>query len=110
MSAHRPNQKWNDLRYKFKLSREQYEAMVEQQEGKCLICQKPTEKLNVDHDHSCCPGRKTCGKCVRGLLCKDCNTTLGHHEWALRQLTAEKGANWVVGVVRYLTKKGGPNG
>jgi hypothetical protein len=34
--------------------------------------------LAVDHDHNCCPSKKTCGKCIRGLLCMDCNRGLGY--------------------------------
>ena len=34
----------------------------------------------VDHDHDCCsnPNRKTCGNCIRGILCPKCNLGLGH--------------------------------
>ena len=36
---------------------------------------KPT---HIDHDHACCPKKAmSCGKCVRGVLCRDCNIMLG---------------------------------
>src|SRR4029077_2130187 len=33
--------------------------------------------LAVDHDHNCCPGAHSCGKCIRGILCGTCNSALG---------------------------------
>ncbi|MEU0663871.1 endonuclease VII domain-containing protein [Streptomyces lavendulocolor] len=49
--------------------------------GTCAICGRPDGEgraLSVDHDHGCCPeGDRTCGKCVRGLVCGACNHGLG---------------------------------
>jgi hypothetical protein len=44
-----------------------------------LICnlEFPGGKFNVDHDHSCCNGETTCGRCVRGILCSGCNGGIG---------------------------------
>ncbi len=57
----------------------QYDAILESQGGVCAICEEPPggdgrfRRLSVDHDHACCSGKKSCGKCVRGLLCRPCN-------------------------------------
>ena len=33
--------------------------------------------LVVDHDHGCCPFTRSCGRCVRGLICVNCNSAEG---------------------------------
>ena len=61
------------LRYKFGMSQAEYDAMVEQQGGKCAICRNghcgSGGCLHVDHCH------KT--GTIRGLLCGKCNTAVG---------------------------------
>jgi hypothetical protein len=59
-----------------------YNEMWEAQGGKCAACDRPEAecgkyRLAVDHDHSCCSGKRSCGKCIRGLLCSACNMALG---------------------------------
>lgn len=62
------------------ISLAQYDALLLKQSGGCAICGEQCSsgrRLAVDHDHACCPGMKTCGKCVRGLLCGQCNQGIG---------------------------------
>lgn len=61
------------LKNEYGISVEQYEELMIAQLGKCAICKKdcPTgNSLSVDHHHES-------GK-VRGLLCRNCNSALGH--------------------------------
>jgi hypothetical protein len=60
----------------YRLTLEDFTEMHSLQKGKCLIC-KRGKKLIVDHDHACCPGKISCGNCVRGLICFRCNSLLG---------------------------------
>jgi hypothetical protein len=64
----------------YSLSQERYAAILDAQEAACAVCREPDatgRDLAVDHDHRCCPGPRSCGKCVRGLLCGRCNLGLG---------------------------------
>ena len=63
-----------------RLTPAQYDAMVEAQGGTCAGCGRGDQMLHIDHAHDCPAGhseRQTCPRCRRGLLCADCNHTLG---------------------------------
>jgi len=82
------------LKSVYKLTAELLNQKMLDQDYKCAICKSPfipesesevsrfvppNAKVGwmVDHDHSCCSGRRTCGQCVRDILCPDCNHVLG---------------------------------
>lgn len=72
--------KKNHLWSKYRLRPEDYYMRLEAQGFCCAICGESEDRktLVVDHDHSCCPSKeKTCGKCIRALICSDCNLGLG---------------------------------
>jgi hypothetical protein len=57
--------------------------MLADQQGLCANpnCQNGPpagRRLYVDHDHGHCPGKRSCGNCIRGLLCPSCNFALGN--------------------------------
>lgn len=67
---------------RYGLTLERYEQMLADQAGKCAVCgtdepggQRGT--WHIDHDHGCCAGGYSCGRCVRGLLCNNCNVAAG---------------------------------
>jgi hypothetical protein len=49
-------------------------------EAWCFICRSKVPAVVFDHDHSCCDGNYSCGKCLRGTLCHAHNIALGHYE------------------------------
>ena len=73
----------NQLKVLYNLTREQYDDLLSRQNNKCAICLSEFSDRRVpfvDHDHSCCKGNKSCGNCVRGLLCNLCNRALGYFQ------------------------------
>lgn len=63
-----------NLKNRFNMSLEDYDTMLEQQNGCCKICGTnvpgPKGRFVVDHNHST--------QEVRGLLCWSCNVGIGH--------------------------------
>lgn len=78
---------WRRMRYCYGLTPEVFGSILESQGGGCAICGAPEPTVRrtdlsaarwaVDHDHSCCAGNRSCGSCVRGILCHACNGALG---------------------------------
>jgi hypothetical protein len=44
--------------------------------GRCHVPFKDSKDTHLDHDHACCPGGRSCGSCVRGVICFTCNHQL----------------------------------
>lgn len=66
----------------FNLSSDMYRRILDAQGGGCAVCGGGPgvagRSFHVDHDHSCCPeSGRSCGNCIRGLLCNNCNTAVG---------------------------------
>jgi hypothetical protein len=70
---YKESRRWRYIRYRYGVSKEQWQETFAIQEGKCAICgthQSEIKKtLDTDHDH-------VTGK-FRGLLCSRCNMKLG---------------------------------
>lgn len=72
------------------LSLPRYVEMLVAQNFRCALCKlvemtshrrtNGGKRLCIDHDHKCCPGAYSCGRCVRGLLCDFCNLVVGRFE------------------------------
>ncbi|MFB9248541.1 endonuclease domain-containing protein [Sphaerisporangium melleum] len=62
----------------------------------CAAC-GATSNLKIDHDHTCCPAERSCGRCVRGYLCHECNTAEGLLK------TPERAASLAVYMAKFTT-------
>jgi hypothetical protein len=77
------------------ISLEQFQSLLSIQDYRCLICQTDImdSPRHIDHDHACCPGLYSCGRCIRGILCPGCNKGLGHFDDSPELL--EEAANYL---------------
>jgi hypothetical protein len=70
------NRTWRLKRYG--LTPERFQAMLEAQDYACAMCHEP---FGEDQRIACCPDNKrSCGRCVRALLCLRCNFIVGYVE------------------------------
>lgn len=83
----RESRKKSNRKYRissYGLTPESFNLLVHVQKNACGMCHEPFEEgelIHVDHDHACCGVKnRSCGECIRGLLCHTCNIALGHIE------------------------------
>lgn len=68
----------NYLKQNYNLDIDDFDRMSK---NGCQICgEVPEVNYHVDHDHACCPGNGSCGKCVRGVVCVRCNMLVDKYE------------------------------
>lgn len=66
---------------------EDWTAIFTAQGGRCYLCRDPLEvqenglkrgeNVHIEHDHRCCPTKRSCARCRRGLSCPRCNLLIG---------------------------------
>lgn len=67
--------------WRMSLTRDQYLRLME--ENWCYACGSRAtseRRVAIDHDHECCSGNWSCGKCIRGTLCSRHNLLLARFE------------------------------
>lgn len=68
---------------RYGITLDEKDAMLAAQGGVCACCGTDEPKGRgwaTDHNHACCPGIRSCGKCIRGVICSRCNMALGQFD------------------------------
>lgn len=74
----KPSRQKAARKWKYGITADDFAALLSRQAHQCQGCFCPVDSSScLDHDHACCPGAKSCGNCIRGILCRPCNMVLG---------------------------------
>lgn len=90
-TEHAERRRASKYRQRFRKSLAEVEAIFAEADYSCEACGTHRDDthngtLVLDHNHACCSGEYTCGKCIRGVLCTKCNLGLGALEDSIEKL------------------------
>lgn len=71
-----PSQEARARMQRYRMSNVLFSNLLSSQGHKCAVCKSILSLTYVDHDHACCNGTVTCGRCIRGILCARCNMAI----------------------------------
>lgn len=81
-NANKGSWREQELIRRYNITFEDFQKLLKSQGFACAVCgslDSGTREWSIDHDHKCCPTpAKSCGKCIRGILCGACNCGLGY--------------------------------
>ena len=75
-----------DFTKRHNITRADWLILLEGQGGVCAFPNCKSKPTEIDHDHSCCAGKGSCGNCIRGALCSKHNMALGQFADDIDQL------------------------
>jgi hypothetical protein len=81
-----------ELPVRYGITFDQFELLFATQGSVCAICGTDApggkwQQWAIDHDHGCCSKTPACGRCVRGILCNNCNMGIGYFADSADRLT-----------------------
>lgn len=85
--------RYRGVKRRYKIDEDAYLEMIS---NGCEVCGS-FENLCIDHDHKCCDTNITCGKCIRGILCKRCNIAEGLYK---------NDPHFIQNLIKYMNKHG----
>ena len=75
-AARKQAARWGRIKRKYGLSKEQWERIYDDQDGRCYICQRDEKQLKRSKSKYLCVDHKHDDGKIRGLLCGFCNNKI----------------------------------